>query len=114
MDDSLFKELFLELLPMNIQVVLTSLYDILSLELATRVECMMEAYSVSRSVSEVASSPETFEHEINWLQAAMVNLYKMLWKFASAKKPVNRGHNNDTLAFRRLGQSPLLVPFLLW
>ena len=68
-DDSLFWELFLERLPTNIRVVLASLDDTLLLEeLATRAERMTEADSVSRSVSEVASSPETSECEVNRLQ----------------------------------------------
>ena len=72
-------------------MVLASLDDTLSLEeLATRAERKTEADFVSRSVSEVASSIETSECEINRLRANMVDLKKMLSNFASAKKPVNR------------------------
>ena len=81
MDDPLFREIFFQRLPTNIRMVLASLDDTLSLEeLATRAEHMMEADFVSRSVSEVASSPETSECELNRLQADMIDLKKMLTK----------------------------------
>ena len=50
---------------------------------------------MSRSVSEVASSTETSECEINQLWADMVDLKKMLSNFASAKKPVNRAQQTS-------------------
>eukprot|EP00731_Ephydatia_muelleri_P007558 Em0003g1806a len=85
-DDPLFRELFLQRLPTSIRVVLASFDDALSLdELAIRAERMTEADSVvSRSaVSEVTSSPETSECEVNRLRADIVDLKKRLTKPAS-------------------------------
>ena len=96
-DDPLFRELFLQRLPTSIRVVLASFEDALSLdELAIRAERMTEADSVvSRSaVSEVTSSPETSECEVNRLRADIVDLRKRLTKPASKVQVPSRGEDS--------------------
>ena len=96
-DDPLFRELFLQRLPTSIRVVLASFDDTLSLdELAIRAERMTEADSVvSRSaVSEVTSSPETSECEVNRLRADIVDLRKRLTKPASKVQVPSRGEDS--------------------
>ena len=101
-DDPLFRELFLQRLPTSIRVVLASFDDALSLdELAIRAERMTEADSVvSRSaVSEVTSSPETSECEVNRLRADIVDLRKRLIRSRPVKYKFAREVKTRHLTF---------------
>ena len=84
-DGPLFRELFLQRLPVNIRVVLASLDSSLSLEeLAERADRMAETGSFSTTTSTVASVSGTQDGEINRLRADMADLKKLFQTFTTS------------------------------
>ena len=84
-DGPLFRELFLQRLPVNIRVVLASLDTSLSLdELSERADRMAETGSFPTTVSTVASGSGTQDGEINRLRADMADLKKLFQTFTTS------------------------------
>ena len=86
-DGPLFRELFLQHLPVNIWAALASLDSALSLEqLAKRADRMTEAGSMSTTVSTVG---DTQDCEINRLQADMADLKRLFQMFTTSSPRSN-------------------------